>query len=226
MAPLDLCPLGPSVIIFVFLEIQKWLPQLWIHLPRPKVVCFFINKPGTFFTSKNVCKNKNIELVVTRQKGVLFGTWFHAAAAVYISAFSPGPDSLYWDWKWQFLFNKCKLVLHCRVTSRAANGVPQTSSLLNAFENVEHMLTVRKKTVKPKHQKDLGNEREVGVVRVLRQLGRRKDPLSLLPPQGLCLLRSRLGAERLKANSTCTLEFALMEIVLLLCSDTEMKGND
>lgn len=49
---------------------------------------------------------------------------------------------------------------------------------------------------------DLSNERLPGVVGVLHQLGRRKDPLSLRPPQCLWPLRSRLSTEHLKPSST------------------------
>ena len=54
---------------------------------------------------------------------------------------------------------------------------------------------------------NLGNEFPLGVVNVLIQLGRRKDPLSLVPPQCLRPPLSGLSAEHLKTNSRHTLEF-------------------
>lgn len=61
---------------------------------------------------------------------------------------------------------------------------------------------------------NLGNEFPVGVVGVLQQLGRRKDPFSLPPPQCLWALLSCLSTEHLKPNSRHVLEFALMATVV------------
>lgn len=64
----------------------------------------------------------------------------------------------------------------------------------------------------------LGNEWPVAVVGVFMELGRRKDPFSLPPPQCLLPFPSCLSSGYLKQKSTHTFDFALMETVMSIKS--------